>query len=88
MLFRSKIMQNIPSGGGCVNDCIIHLSNLSLPFGGMGASGMGKYHGKYGYNTFSHTKGYMISQKNIDNKIKYPPYSKFDLIKKILRISK
>ncbi len=65
------IMNEIKSGGGCINDCIIHLTNLSLPFGGMGASGMGRYHGKYGFETFSHKKGYMSSSMKIDLKMRY-----------------
>ncbi len=52
-----KLLQRIPFGGGCVNDTVLHLSSPRLPFGGVGASGMGRYHGEAGFRTFSNLKG-------------------------------
>ena len=61
-------------GGGCVNDCIMHLTNDELPFGGVGRSGMGSYHGKKSFETFTHYKSVLVKGKRELN-IKYPPYS-------------
>lgn len=77
-------LQAVPSGGACVNNCILHLSNHRLPFGGRGNSGIGAYHGKYGFDTFSHKKSVMHSATWFDPSVKYPPYKgKLDLLKKI-----
>jgi len=62
-------------GGGCVNDVIVHLSNPNLPFGGIGPSGMGEYHGKSTYETFSHKKSIVKSATWIDMPLRYPPYT-------------
>jgi aldehyde dehydrogenase (NAD+) len=59
-----------PFGGGCINDTIVQLAGESIPFGGMGASGMGRYHGRYGFETFSHTKG-IVHAANIDIPVRY-----------------
>lgn len=69
-----KILKHISFGGGCINDCLLHLVNANLPFGGVGNSGIGRYHGWYSFETFSHAKA--IYQKNftIDFKLEYPPY--------------
>lgn len=67
--FNSKIS----FGGGCINDCIIHLANSNLPFGGIGESGMGSYHGKEGYKTFSHNKSILKKSTLIDIKLRKPP---------------
>ena len=53
---EKKIISEISFGGGCVNDVFIHLANPNLPFGGVGDSGSGQYHGKYGFETFTHRK--------------------------------
>lgn len=82
-----KIINKISFGGGCINDTIMHLTNRNLPFGGVGFSGMGSYHGKKSFETFSHSKSILIKGKyEID--MKYPPYDekKLKLIKKISRI--
>lgn len=60
-----------PFGGGCINDTVIQLSSDNLPFGGMGASGMGQYHGKYGYATFSHIKAIVSKSELIDLPMRY-----------------
>ena len=62
-------------GGGCINDVIMHLSNDHLPFGGVGHSGMGNYHGKFGFETFSHQKAVMDRATWGEPNLKYPPYS-------------
>lgn len=73
-------------GGGCINDVIMHLSNHRLPFGGVGYSGIGSYHGKYGFETFSHRKAVMERATWGEPDLKYPPYTeqKTKWIKKLL----
>ncbi|MEG1556457.1 MAG: aldehyde dehydrogenase [Bacteroidales bacterium] len=71
-----KILHETSSGGSCVNDVLIHIANHKIPFGGVGNSGMGQYHGKYGFDTFTHLKSVVISSFKIDIKIKYPPYER------------
>lgn len=61
-------------GGGCINDTIIHLSNPNLLFGGVGESGMGQYHGKGSYETFTHTKSIMKKSNLLDVNLRYPPF--------------
>ncbi len=63
-------------GGGCVNDCVIHLSTSELGFGGMGESGMGAYHGKTGFDTFTHYKSIMDKKTWLDLPMRYQPYRK------------
>lgn len=72
----AKVLRETSSGGACVNDTLIHVANHRLPFGGVGNSGMGLYHGKYGFDTFSHHKSVVRSSFSIDIKLKYPPYKK------------
>ncbi|MBW8359044.1 MAG: aldehyde dehydrogenase [Weeksellaceae bacterium] len=62
-------------GGGCINDVVMHLSNDHLPFGGVGNSGIGSYHGKYGFEAFSHRKAVMDRATWGEPNLKYPPYS-------------
>jgi aldehyde dehydrogenase (NAD+) len=64
------------SGGLCVNDTIMHMPMPELPFGGVGASGMGNYHGKFGFDTFTHAKGVLRKSFWFDVPIRYPPYTK------------
>lgn len=73
-------------GGGCINDTVMHLSNDNLPFGGVGSSGIGNYHGKYGFEAFSHQKAVLEKATWGEPDIKYPPYSdkKLSWIKKLL----
>lgn len=74
-------------GGGCVNDCIIHLATSYMPFGGMGESGMGAYHGKTGFDTFSHYKSIVDKKTWLDLPMRYQPYTDLgkSLIRKFLR---
>lgn len=68
-----KIISKVSFGGGCINDTMVHLGNPNLPFGGVGASGMGSYHGKKSFETFTHYKA-VFKQGFLDIPIKYPPY--------------
>jgi aldehyde dehydrogenase (NAD+) len=72
--FAEKVIRDFSFGGGCVNDTIMHIANKHLPFGGVGHSGMGAYHGKYSFDTFSHKKS--ISKKGtwLDVPLRYAPY--------------
>ncbi|MGX5818398.1 aldehyde dehydrogenase [Chitinophaga lutea] len=77
-------VDNVPFGGGCVNNTLVHFTNAELPFGGVGFSGMGRYHGRYSFETFSHFKGVMKTGTWIDPKVKYPPFgNKLRLLKMI-----
>jgi aldehyde dehydrogenase (NAD+) len=69
-----RLLNSIPFGGGCVNDTLSHFLNHHLPFGGRGASGVGNYHGKYSFETFSHTKAVVKADWYFDLPMKYPPY--------------
>ena len=60
---ENEILTNISFGGGCINDTIIHLATSAMGFGGVGESGMGSYHGKAGFDTFSHAKS-MVDKTN------------------------
>ncbi len=81
-LFTSQVS----FGGGCINDVVMHLANEKLPFGGIGNSGMGNYHGKYSFKNFSHEKPVLKKANWGEPNIKYPPYSeqKLNIIKKII----
>jgi len=72
-------LRNLSFGGGCINDTIVHLSVSRLPFGGVGASGMGSYHGKAGFDAFTHYKSILHKSKYMDIPLRYPPYSDFAL---------
>ncbi len=79
-------LQSVPAGGACVNNASWHLSNTNLPFGGRGASGLGAYHGKFGFDVFSHKKSVMSTPTWFDPAIKYPPLTgKLGLLKKMIR---
>lgn len=69
-----KILNSTSSGGVCINDTLLHVANHRLPFGGVGHSGMGHYHGKYSFETFSRCKAIVCSGSAIDIPLKYPPY--------------
>ena len=64
-------------GGGCVNDVVVHLATPEMPFGGVGASGMGAYHGKFGFDTFSHKKSILDKKTWFDLPMRYQPYNEF-----------
>ncbi len=81
------IIEKIEFGGGCVNNCMVHIANTKLPFGGVGNSGMGKYHGKDSFDTFSHKKSIIKTSGWLDPSLRYPPYSdkKFKMAKKFYK---
>ncbi|MGH1517412.1 aldehyde dehydrogenase [Chryseobacterium sp. JK1] len=83
---KEAFTQKLSFGGGCINDTIMHLGNDNLPFGGVGHSGMGNYHGKYGFEAFSHLKPIHEKATWGEPNIKYPPYSekKLNWIKKLM----
>lgn len=83
---QKKILHEISFGGGGINQTILHVANDELPFGGVGASGMGNYHGKYSIETFSHKKAVVYGRKDSMAKLIYPPYDqkKFDWLKRLL----
>ena len=70
------VVQMTSSGGVCINEVVMHFTEHSLPFGGVGASGMGNYHGKFSFNTFTHAKCILKKSPNIEIMLKYPPYTK------------
>lgn len=67
-------IKNVQFGGGCINNTLWHLSHSRLPFGGIGNSGIGNYHGKHSFDTFTHQKSVLRSPTWFDPKIKYPPF--------------
>ena len=71
-----QVMNRTRFGGGCVNDVIIHLATSEMGFGGVGESGMGAYHGKVGFETFSHTKSIVDKKTWMDLPMRYQPYRK------------
>lgn len=79
---ENKILEMIPAGGCCINDTITHIATNYLPFGGVGESGMGSYHGKAGFDTFTHYKS-VLKKLNLDIPIRYAPYN--DKLIKILK---
>lgn len=79
-------LEKIPAGGACINNASWHLTNHHLPFGGRGASGIGNYHGKYSFETFSHKKAVMKTPAWFDPNIKYPPFKgKLKIFKWVIR---
>jgi aldehyde dehydrogenase (NAD+) len=72
--FAKKIIRDYPFGGGCINDTVIHFSNSRLPFGGVGHSGIGAYHGKRSFDTFTHQKAVVKKGNWLDIPIRYAPY--------------
>lgn len=73
---QKRVFSEIPFGGGCVNDTLSHLVNANLPFGGVGSSGMGNYHGFNSFRTFSHQKAKLVKTLWPDFAFRYPPYGK------------
>ncbi|NLT04555.1 MAG: aldehyde dehydrogenase family protein, partial [Bacteroidales bacterium] len=78
------VLNNTSSGGACINDTIMHVANKYLPFGGVGESGMGRYHGRYSFLTFSHQKAVVSSTRWFDLAGKYPPYKGFKWLERLL----
>jgi aldehyde dehydrogenase (NAD+) len=83
---EEKIINSISFGGGCINDTIVHLATSYMPFGGVGESGMGSYHSKWSFDTFTHKKSIMKKLFSIDIKLRYPPYKdKLGVLKRIMK---
>ncbi|MFZ4719073.1 MAG: aldehyde dehydrogenase family protein [Ilumatobacteraceae bacterium] len=80
---NDKVIGACTSGGACVNGTLLHISNPNLPFGGVGESGMGAYHGKFGFDTFSHQRSVHSRSTKLDPALMYPPYT--EKKEKILR---
>lgn len=84
---QNKVLNECQFGGGCVNDTLIHISSPYLPFGGLKQSGVGSYHGKAGFDTFTHYKNVLNKKTWLDLPMRYLPYTKtnYNLIKKFLK---
>ncbi|HDG9696455.1 TPA: aldehyde dehydrogenase [Staphylococcus aureus] len=77
-----RVINELSFGGGAINDTLMHLANPKLPFGGVGVSGMGRYHGKYSFDTFTHEKSYIFKSTRLESGVHLPPYKgKFKYIK-------
>jgi aldehyde dehydrogenase (NAD+) len=82
---QARVLQAVPSGGACINDTVIQETASSLPFGGVGQSGIGKYHGKASFDTFSHERSIVKRGFAFDIRLRYPPYrDHLKWLKKIL----
>ena len=73
---HSEVLKSTSSGGMVINDCVLHHMNPNLPFGGINNSGVGSYHGKFGFDAFSHQKAVLKSSSVSPFKIMLPPYTK------------
>ena len=78
------VLRHSISGGACINDVIMHIVNGNMPFGGVGNSGMGGYHGKESFMTFSHRRAVVSTPTFVDMPFRYMPYKLFKLIKKLV----
>lgn len=80
-----EIMAAFPFGGGCINDTVVHLTNSALPFGGNGESGMGRCHGVWGFDTFTHKKA-VLQKGRMEVPLRYPPHAGkgLDMVKKLM----
>lgn len=83
----SQVLHHCSFGGGCINDTVMHLASSTLPFGGVGNSGMGRYHGKAGFDAFSNSRGILQKATWLDLPFRYPPYraSRLALIKQLMK---
>jgi len=82
---QKEVINTIRSGGACINNCVFHVANHHLPFGGVGKSGMGAYHGFHGFERFSHKKGVLKTATWIDIPLTYAPYgNKLKILRKII----
>ncbi len=82
---QKAITRSISFGGGCINDTVVHIASSHMPFGGVGASGMGSYHGKASFETFSHRKAILKKSTRTDVPFRYAPYNKgLRLLKRLM----
>jgi aldehyde dehydrogenase (NAD+) len=80
------ILNAVSFGGGCVNDAVMHIASSKMPFGGVGESGMGGYHGEFGFSAFTHLKSVLKKSRRIDVPLRYPPYkNKLKWLKKFFK---
>ena len=79
-----EVIRRTSSGGACINDTIMHIANEKLPFGGVGNSGMGSYHGRESFEVFSHRRSVVITPTRLDLPFRYMPYKLFKFVKKLL----
>lgn len=79
-----EVIRRTSSGGACLNDVIMHIANENIPFGGVGQSGMGAYHGKESFLVFSHRKSVLSTTTRVDLSFRYMPYKLFSLVKKLM----
>lgn len=79
-----EIIRQTSAGGSCINDTIMHIANENMPFGGVGNSGMGHYHGKLSFEAFSHKRSIVTTTTLLDLPFRYMPYKMFQLVKKLL----
>lgn len=83
---EETILNSVSFGGGCINDVVLHIVNPNMPFGGVGNSGIGAYHGVEGFKTFTHYKSILKKSTLFDIPLRYPPYfNKLNKIKKVLK---
>lgn len=85
---EGMVINQLSFGGGCINDCLLQHTNNHLPFGGVGQSGIGRYHGRFSFDTFSHHKGIYKRGLAMDVKLEYPPYTdtKYKWIKRLFKM--
>ncbi|MCO4332515.1 aldehyde dehydrogenase [Staphylococcus hyicus] len=87
--FSTLVLDTLSFGSGAVNDTLLQLANPKLPFGGVGASGIGRYHGKYTFDTFTHEKPYIFKTTKLETGILFPPYKgKLNMIKQLFTKNK
>jgi aldehyde dehydrogenase (NAD+) len=79
-----RVVRHTSAGGSCINDTIMHIANENIPFGGVGNSGMGSYHGRLSFDAFSHRRSVVVTPAWIDLPFRYMPYKMFGLVKKLL----
>ena len=86
---KNKIINELSFGSGAINECIMQITNSNMPFGGVGESGIGAYHGEFGFKTFSHFKSMLEKPSWFEPNLKYYPHTKFkfNLIKFLMRLS-
>lgn len=81
-----RVMRDMAYGGGCINDCVLQLANVRLPFGGVGNSGMGSYHGRYGFECFTREKGVFVGSTKVDIPVRYAPWKgKLKMLRRAMR---
>ena len=84
--FCEDMINRFSFGGGCINDTISHVASAYLPFGGIGSSGMGNYHGKSSFDTFTHSKSIVKKSTKLDINLVFPPYKdKIKLVRELMK---